>query len=186
MSPARKLAIVVAIQLLVLFGVLGFKQYTVLTGDTVLLKAQPIDPRELAGATAGAVRFDISRLSPAAVAWDNDAPRCCNAPVYVELQRQADGYWTAVAVHGDNRHTRAGTVVIKGTVGSTYAPYGGALQPVEIRYGIEQIFIPEGSAANIPSGTGHTVAVAVKVDRFGNAVPLHFVIDGNSAGLKRR
>ncbi len=185
MTPARKLGIVVAIQLLILFGVLGFKQYTVLTSDTVLLKVQDTDPRELLNRNA-AVRYDISSISPGDVAWDEDAPRCCDAPVYVELQRQDDGYWTAIAVHGDRHHTRDGTVVIRGTVQDRYTPFGPPSPPFEIRYGIEQIFIPEGSGADIPSGTGHTVAVEVNVDRFGNAVPRHFVIDGKNADLRRR
>ena len=186
MTPARKLAIVVAVQLLILFGVLGFKQYTVWTSETVLLKVQPVDPRGLLGGQSAAVQFDISRLSPGTVAWDKDAPDCCNSPVFVELQRQPDGYWTAIAVHGDNRHSRDGTVVIKGHVTTMYYPYGRGSGTLEIRYGIEQIFIPEGAATEIPSGTGHTVAVEVRVDRFGNATPRHFMIDGKFAKLERR
>ncbi len=185
MTPARKLAIVVAIQLLILFGVLGFKQYTVLTGEMVLLKVQTIDPRDLLRRDA-AVTYDISSIAPDDVVWDDDAPRCCDAPVYVELERQDDGYWAAIAVHGGRDHIRDGTVVIRGTVQERYTPFGPPSGPIEIRYGIEQVFIPEGSGADIPSGTGHTVAVGVKVDRFGNAVPRHFVIDGKDADLRRR
>jgi uncharacterized membrane-anchored protein len=187
MTPARKLAIVVAIQLLVLFGVLGFKQYTVLTGDTVLLKVQSTDPSRLLSPSA-TVTFDISSITPDGIVWDRDTPRCCDALVYVELQRQDNGSWTAVAVHGDRTHARDGTVLIKGHVQSppyVYEP-ASVSQPLELRYGIEQIYITDGSGADIPSGTGHTVAVEVRVDRFGNAVPRHFVIDGKSVDLKRR
>ena len=183
MTPAKKLAIVVAIQLLILFGVLGFKQYTVLTGETVLLKVQPMDPRDLVQSNRTTVRYDISSISPGEVVWDEDAPRCCEAPVYVELQRQDDGYWKAIAVHGGRDHTRDGTEIIRGEVQDAYAP---EWQTIEITYGIEQIFIPEGSGGSVPSGSGHTVAVAVKVDRFGNAVPRYFLVDGARLDLKRR
>ena len=187
MTPARKLAIVVSVQLLILFGVLGFKQYTVLTGETVLLKVQPMDPRDLLGGDSASVRYDISSISPGDVVWDEDAPRCCDAPVYVELERQDDGYWTAIAVHGGRDHIRDGTVIIRGTVQDRYDdPYFNRSAPIEIRYGIEGVFIPESSGADIPSGSGHTIAVEVKVDRFGNAVPRHFVIDGKDADLRRR
>ncbi|TAK56199.1 MAG: hypothetical protein EPO22_13840, partial [Dehalococcoidia bacterium] len=126
--------------------------------------------------------------SPDDVVWDEDAPRCCDAPVYVELERQDDGYWSAIAVHGGRNHIRDGTVIIRGHVQDPYYSYAPppSSEPLELRYGIEQIFIPEGSGADIPSGSGHTVAVEVKVDRFGNAVPRHFVIDGKEADLKRR
>jgi uncharacterized membrane-anchored protein len=186
MSPAKKLAIVVAFQLLVLFSIIGFKQYTVVTGETVLLKVQPIDPRGLLGGNSADVQFDISRLTPGVVVWDDDAPRCCQAPVYVELQRQDDGYWTAIAVHGDRTHARDGTELIRGTVQSTIEPYSRMSQPLDIRYGFEQIFIPEGDAGGVPFGTSHTVAVAVKVDRFGNAVPRYFLVDGARLDLERR
>ena len=184
MSPAKKLAIVIAIQLLLLFSVLGFKQYTVWTGETVLLKVQPIDPRNLLRSNNAAVRYEISSISPSDVVWDQDAPRCCEAPVYVELARQDDGYWKAIAVHGGRDHMRDGTVLIRGEVQNVY--YAPGSQPVQITYGIEQIFIPEGSASELPAGTGHTVAVAVKVDRFGNAVPRYFVVDGVRFDLERR
>lgn len=186
MTHARKLAIVVAVQLLILFGVLGFKQYTIRTSQTVLLKVQPVDPRALLQSSA-AVQYDISRLSPDTVAWDKDAPQCCNSPVYVELQRQADGYWTAIAVRGDHTRTRDGTVLIKGDVQNpahAYAPASSS-QPLDLRYGIEQVYIPETAGTEIPSGTSHTVAVEVKVDRFGNATPQHFVIDGQPVSLNR-
>jgi uncharacterized membrane-anchored protein len=183
MSAAKKLAIVVGIQFLVLFSVLGFKQYTVRTGETVLLKVQPVDPRDLVRGDHITVQYEISRLSRSDVAWDNDAPTCCQAPVYVELQKQDDGYWKAVAVHGDRTHSRDGTVLIRGTVQDNYV---SSTQRAEIRYGIEDIFIPEGSGGQVPSGSGHSVAVAVKVDRFGNAVPRHFVVDGVPVKLERR
>jgi uncharacterized membrane-anchored protein len=186
MTPARKLAIVISVQLLVLFGVLGFKQYAVLTGDTVLLKVQPVDPRTLVSQSA-TVKYEISTISPDEVSWDRDAPRCCDSPVYVELQRQDDGYWTAIAVNGDHTHTRDGTVLIKGDVQDPDYRYEPASLsgPRLIRYGIEQIYIPEGSGADIPSGAGHTVAVEVKVDRFGNATPRRFLIDEKHVDLGR-
>ena len=183
MSAAKKLAIVVGIQLLVLFSVIGFKQYTIWTGETVLLKVQPIDPRDPIRGDYATVRYEISSIAPDEVVWDEDAPRCCEAPVYVELQRQDDGYWTAIAVHGGRDHTRDGTELIKGEVQDTYAM---GSQPMQITYGIEDIFVPEGSGSQLPTGSDHTIAVAVKVDRFGNAVPRYFVVDGARLDLKRR
>ena len=107
LTPAKKLLIIVGIQFLVLLSVIGFKQYTVWTGETVLLKTTPIDPRDLLRGDFVEVRYDISRLKRSDVEW-GDAPVCCDAPVYVELEKQADGYWTAVAVHGRRRHSRDG------------------------------------------------------------------------------
>jgi uncharacterized membrane-anchored protein len=181
MSAAKKLALVVALQFLVLFSVLGFKQYTVWTSETVLLKVQSVDPRDFLGDVA--VEYEISRLSPASIAWDESAGRCCDMPLYVELQQQDDGLWHAIAAHDDRTHTRDGTVLIKGEAQGDYT-YSG--QTVFVRYGIEDIFVPEGSASQLPTGRDHTIAVEVKVDRFGNPTPRHFVVDGQQVDLRRR
>jgi uncharacterized membrane-anchored protein len=183
LTPARKLLIIVGIQFLVLLSVIGFKQYTIWTGETVLLRTTPIDPQDLLRGDFVEVRYDISRLKRSDVEWD-DAPACCGERVYVELEEQEDGYWTAVAVHLRRRHSRDGTVLIKGEAQGDYAEYEPST--VEIRYGIEQIFVPEGSGGDLPSGRDHTVAVEVKVDRFGNAVPRRFFVDGQPFDLRRR
>lgn len=181
MTPGRKLLIVVAVQFLVLLSVLAFKQYTVWTGETVLLKTTPIDPRDLIRGDFVAVRYEISTVDRAKVADDYKYP---TGPVYVELQRGTNGYWNAVAVHTTRERSYDGTVLIKGHVVETYQP--ASTSTLDIRYGIEQVFVPEGSGADLPSGSGHTVAVEVKVDRFGNAVPRRFFVDGQPFHLERR
>ncbi len=184
-----------------LFSVLGFKQYTVWTGETVLLKVQPIDPHDLLRGDFATVEYEISRLDPASIAWDESAGRCCGMPLYVELQQQDDGYWKAIAAHDGRTHTRDGTVLIRGKAQGDYynypertgtGPAGAFDQPTQlpsvvfIRYGIEDIFVPEGSASQLPTGRDHTIAVEAKVDRFGNATPRHFVVDGARLDLRRR
>jgi uncharacterized membrane-anchored protein len=180
LTPAKKLLIIVGIQCLVLLSVIGFKQYTIWTGETVLLKTTPIDPRDLLRGDLIQVQYEISRLKRADVEWD-DAPICCYGTLYVELEKQDDGYWKAVAVHGMRRHSHDGTVLIKGEIQGEYE-----LATAEIQYGIEQIFIPEGSGGELPSGRDHVIAVEVKVDRFGNAVPRRFFVDGQPFELRRR
>jgi len=181
MTPGRKLLIVVAVQFLVLLSVLAFKQYTVLTGETVLLKTTPVDPRDLVRGDFVAVQYEISTVDRDLVTDEYKYP---SGPVYVELQRGSDGYWDAVAVHTGREHSYDGTVLIKGHVVETYQP--ASMSTIDIRYGIEQVFVPEGSGGDLPSGSGHTIAVEVKVDRFGNAVPRRFFVDGQPFDLKRR
>ncbi|MBI5285633.1 MAG: GDYXXLXY domain-containing protein [Chloroflexi bacterium] len=183
MTPAKKLAIVVALQFLVMLSVLGFKQYTVRTSETVLLKLQPVDARDLLRDDAP-VEYEISLIEPASIAWDESAARCCEAEVYVELQQQGDGYWHAIAAHNQRTHTRDGTLLIKGKAQGDFYEYPP--QTVTIRYGIEDIFVPEGSASQLPTSGDHAIGVELKVDRFGNATPRHFVIDGQPVKLKRR
>jgi uncharacterized membrane-anchored protein len=83
-----------------------------------------------------------------------------------------------------------GTVLLRGDAGGFFDDNLGTWRPtsggaIRVHYDIEQIFVPEGSAAALPTGSGHVVAVRVKVDRFGDAAPQHFVVDGEPFDLKR-
>ena len=179
MKPIAKLAIVIAVQLLVLLSVIGFKQYTVWTGETVLLKVQPVDPRDLIRGDYVIVRYEISDIDTGQIAGD-DYPY---GTVYVELREDADGYWSAVAIHEDRDRTFDDTLLIKGKVNDAFVR--GGRNDLRIDYGIEEIFIPEGSGDQLPFGNGHIIAVEVKVDRFGNAVARGFYVDGAPFELER-
>jgi uncharacterized membrane-anchored protein len=179
-TPGKKLLIVVAVQFLVLLSVIGFKQYTVWTGDTVLLKTAPIDPRDLLRGDSVSVRYEISSIERSKFVDGEPYP---DEEVFVELQKGADGFWGVVAVHENQERSYDGTVLLKGRV-ETY-PYSSSAA-VTMHYGIEQVFVPEGSGGSLPSGTGHTVAVQVRVDRFGQATPLKFFVDGQPFDLQRQ
>ncbi len=179
-SPAKKLAIVVAIQFLILLSVIGFKQYTIWTSETVLLKTAPIDPRDLLRGDDVRVQYDISTIALDEVAGDD--PYC--GTFYVELQRGDDGYWGAVALHGRRERSLDGTVLMKGD--AVCHEEVGLDETISVEYGIEQVFVPEGSGDDLPSGRDHTIAVEVKVDRFGNAVPRRFFVDGQPFDLSRK
>lgn len=184
LTPAKKLLIIVGIQFLVLLSVIGFKQYTIWTSETVLLKTTPMDPRDLLRGDSVAVSYQISAIDLDKVAGED----AYGGTIYVELQRGDDGYWDAVAVHGQREHSFPGTVLLRGDVESYYGPYDGPLprdDTIRVHYGIEQIFVPEGSRGDLPPGADHVIAVEAKVDRFGNAVPRRFFVDGQPVDLRR-
>ncbi len=180
MTPGRKLLAIVALQFLILLSVIGFKQYTIWTSETVVLKTTPIDPRDLLRGDFVSVSYEISTIDLDKVAGDDQY----GGQIYVELQRGDDGYWHAVAVHGPREHSFDGTVLLRGYVEGTFAP--ASTGTIRVHYGIEQVFVPEGSGGDLPAGRDHTVAVEMKVDRFGNAVPRRFLVDGQPFDLRRR
>lgn len=176
-----RLLAVVALQFLILFGVIGFKQYTVVTGETVLLKTEPIDPRSLFRGDYVSLRYTISRLDTGALAGDDFFGY--RAAVYVELAREESGYWRAVAVYDDRRDVEDGHALIKGRLQDD-ARFGSS-SDLSVDYGIEEVFVPEGSGRAIETSQAE-LAVEVRVDRFGNAVPRRIFIDGEPAKLERR
>ena len=182
MSALRKLGIVIAIQAVILLGVIGFKQYTVWTGETVVLETVPIDPRDLLRGDYVTVRYEISTLDTGDLAGDDSI----DDTVYVELRREDDGYWRAVAVHEDRRRDFDDTVLLKGKVTYQRGGFSRDDDAYNIDYGIEEIFIPEGSGRTIDEQRSRSLAVELKVDRFGNAVPRHLLVDGERLDLERR
>ncbi len=176
MKPLVKLAIVAGLQIAVLLCIVGFKAYTALTAETIVLRTAEGRPSALVSGSE--VTYDISLIEPYGAIWDDGAYE----PVYVEMREGAQGRWTAIAVHDNRERTRDETVLIKADV--TYQ-YRSTDAGARLRFGIERIYIPASAAASLPSGDGHDIAVAVTVDRFGNATPKRFIIDGEPYPLRR-
>jgi uncharacterized membrane-anchored protein len=181
LTPLQKLIIVVAVQFVVLFSVLGFKQYTVWTGETVLLRVIPVDPTDPFRGDFASVRYEISTLR----AEELDGDRYVSGTVYVELREDRDGYADAVAIHDQRERSFDGTLLIKGKVLDAYYESQRNTTTYVVEYGIEEIFIEDGTGANFPSPDEGTLAVEVKVDRFGNAVARRFMLDGEPLDLDR-
>jgi uncharacterized membrane-anchored protein len=176
MSTLPKIAVVLAVQLLIIASVVAFKQYTVWTGETVRLAVGPVDPRDPFRGDYVTLTYEISRIDPD----DLIGQRYAYDTVYVELREGDDGIWDAVAIHDDRRREFEDTVLLKGK--SEY--WSG--DTISVRYGIEELFIPEGSGRDIPWQRRDEISVEIKVDRFGNAVLRHLLVDGEQLDLERR
>ena len=185
MTPARKLALVAAVQILILLSIVGVRQWALWTGHTVVLKVATGDPRSLLRDQYPYVRYDISQIDPSGVRIFGKA----DGEVYVELQRGSDGYWHAVAVHDGRDHSLPGTVLIKGHALRPPQYPGqapGSADVIDVTYGIEDVSIAQGSARDLPAGSSHAIGVEVQVDRFGQPAPRRFIIDGRGFDLRRR
>jgi uncharacterized membrane-anchored protein len=180
MSTLPKIAVVLAVQLLIVGSMIAFKQYTVWTGETVVIKTAPVDPRDPFRGDYLTLSYEISRLDTSKIAGD-DYPY---DTVYVELREGDDGYWHAVAIHDRREREFDGTVLLKGEV--DYRSGARSDRTTPLRYGFEEFFIPEGSGRNLDIGRDQTLALRLKVDRFGNAVAQKLLLDGEPLDLKRR
>jgi len=175
--------VAVTIQFLILLGLLGFKQYTVLTGETVLLRVQPIDPQDLFRGDYVTLTYDISRLQTSQLAGDDYFGR--GDRIYVELVK-GDPYWEPVAVYSDRHQEHKPSVVLKGKL-SNYSSSGG-YGTLTVEYGIEDVFIPEDTGRAIQELARHNggLALEAKVDRWGNGIARHLLLDGEPYKFERR
>jgi len=171
------LALVVALQTAALAGMVAVKHRTLLTGTPILLKTEPVDPRSLFRGDYVVLNYAIGSLDYAALEGDNAFER--HDEVYVEL-RQGETYWEPVSIHRDMPAHGPESVVIRGTVQYSGAWIGGENRDgINVRYGIESYFVPEGEGREIelPRNEGK-VAILVAVDGGGAAAIKAVLIDG--------
>jgi uncharacterized membrane-anchored protein len=169
----------VALQILILLGLIGTHLYTRFTGAPVLLRTLPVDPWDLFRGEYVALRYEISELSPEQVPMTG-IPYRRGQTVWVTL-RKGDPFWTAVAVSPERPATGPDEIALRGTV-EWYAEAwvnGPEAQPARtfIRYGIEQFYVPEGEGARLQQQPHLTVEALV--DRFGRAALHRVFLDGS-------
>lgn len=162
MKPSHKLVIIVFLQVIFLFSMIGFKNFTLYTGTPVLLKSAPIDPRDVFRGEYVRLGYQISRLESGSVRdyiEDGEAARGKIACVVLE---QKDKYWDAVSISLKKPELGSGQVFIKGTV--MYYSNNKYM----MTYGIESYYVPEGQGPELERQAN--LDILVRVDRFGNAV----------------
>lgn len=119
-------------------------------GTDVVLEVRPVDPRDLLRGDYVILGYNISSIStelfeqrPDGTEWDD------RRPVYVRLRVGEDGVWQAVAArYGGPPEAVAneGDVDIRG-VASAFWPDGTTF--VDVDYGIERFYVPEGEGRAI-------------------------------------
>jgi len=161
-----KFWLIVALQILILFSLLAYNQYRLIVGEKILLKlTPPPDPLALFQGHYLALNYEISELNANEyIGPSNLEP---GETVYVLLYKKG-GYYRAFGV---SREKPKEGIFIKGKVISNYRG------DLEIRYGIENYFIPEKKANEIEREfrklireKSENLFVQVSLDREGNAL----------------
>lgn len=164
MTLAKKIFMIVLIQTLVLFSMIGIRQWTLNTGTLVKLETTPIDPRSLFSGDYVQLAYKINEIS---------APKAflegirVNDTVYVILVPQGQ-YWVAESVQKTKPDVTAPKIMIKGRV--DYKDSSKDPGKIFVKYGIENYFIPEGEGRKLERPKSFDVmTIKAAVDRFGNA-----------------
>jgi len=182
MTKQTKFIIAISLQVLIILIIIGFK-LLVLTGTDVMLKIQPVDPRDWLRGDYVTFQYDISRV-PGYYFTTNGLDQVelkINDIIYVEL-RDHGGEWIASAF--SKKPPTDGSVYIRGKVKNIrYASrINSTDEPklinstISIEYGIEQYFIPEGTGQGV-SFVNKDVVAQVTVDDHGNAVLKQVYVD---------
>jgi uncharacterized membrane-anchored protein len=157
----------VGFQVAVLMAMIAFKGITVLTGQTILLKVVPVDPRDLfrgdyviLGYEFSRPRFPIAGLAP------SNQFRAGSQTVYVSVVPDSGG-----------KHWQVGSISTQLPAGGIYLR--GQLTPQgRIECGIESYFVQEGKGRQYEEAVRYGRLYAeIAVDRNGGAVVRGLHID---------
>lgn len=172
--------------LLIFSGFILYKEYTLRTGTEILLKTEPLDPRDLFRGDYVILNYEISTLDLEEIPAE-DPYFEYNDRIYLALTLE-DGYGVPKKIY---RNSPDDELYIKGTVKQLIYDWEEdedgliaeepRVKELQVEYGIESYFVPEGRGIEIErqQWTGEEgVDVKVVVDKYGNAVIKSLLIDG--------
>ena len=149
-------------------GLLGFKQFTLSSGEQVLLRTMPVDPRDLFRGDYVILRYEISSFPAGTLKLDAEDPRAwMGRRVYVPLAVEG-GYGRAIGIGFE----RPAGLYLSGSLRAA------GPDDWSVDYGIESYFVPEGAGRAIETRGGESLDVRVAIDRFGNAAIVAVLVDG--------
>ncbi|MBD3300693.1 MAG: hypothetical protein GF347_05065 [Candidatus Moranbacteria bacterium] len=178
MTKTTKFILALALQISVLVIVLVYKASISVGGTPVLLEIAPVDPRDpLRG---DYVTFRYERISHFGGYMIKDDSIKQGDTVYVTLIK-SNPYWKPVQLEKKKPNPKTlnnEKVFLKGKVIRSYIDKEGRGKDssVDVRYGIEEYFIPEGTGQNINFLNKETAAM-VAIDQDGNAVLKRLYVD---------
>ncbi len=153
--------VAVIIQMLILVAVPARKVFTRVTGKTVVLKVQPVDPYSILSGYYATLGFDISRVGAFPNAGGMVQEYSEGDWLYAVVEQGDDGTWKPVSLErelpANLPHNRAALL--------------GRINHGTIRYGIEEFYIPEAQRDRIAEDLSRNVdkaRVDVKVDGSGH------------------
>lgn len=159
-SPKIGLWITTILWVCVIAGLWAKNEYQLTHGKEILLKTAPVDPRDLFRGDYVVLRYEISSLNLDSLEQD-DLYLKRNSVIFVDLAKK-NGYWHATKIHTE---IPANGIFLRGQVTRVYN------KTVEIKYGIESYFVPEGEGKKIEQQyADRKVDVVVAVSPYGQGL----------------
>lgn len=146
------------------------------SGTEVLLKAAPVDPRDLLRGDYVILNYDISRVPVATLVGARPATDG-QQTLAVRLRKQPDGYWGIAESSFEPLAAMADTVVIDSQP-FDYRP-STDIDTIRVDYGIESYYVPEGEGRDLEQAPADgRLAIAASVSAGGTAQIKSLLLDG--------
>ena len=128
--------IIVALQVLVLIGIIAFKYSVLFSSRTVVLESVPIDPRDLLRGDYVQIRLDITSLNARSL-YHGERNFKVGDKIFVVLQKNSPA-WQPLRIVFKLFDPGPEQALIKGKVTSVNRNY------LRVDYGVDSYYVPEG------------------------------------------
>lgn len=175
------LILVAVAQSAALFKVVYDRDRLLKSGREITLPTLPVDPRDIFRGDYVTLGYDISSLRKSTLPSDaNFEDLRADTLAYVTLTPDPANGWKAIRVTADYpRDVAASDIVLQGRAKSIWRPENKSDVQLNIRYGIESYFVPEGTGKAIEAKVReHKIEAIVAVDASGSAALKGLVVDG--------
>lgn len=182
-------ALVVALQLLLLLGLVGRHSYTLATGTEVTLKSEPFDPWDPLKGQYVRLRYNISTFQLTDTTGAAP-PFQSGQMVWVTLKEGAP-FWTVTTVTKERPAVGPDEVAVRARVQwvqwwqdlkePPFAEFRNG--QVSLEYGVEEFYVPEGEGPKLEQQRDG-ITVKAKVDRFGQMALSQVLVNGEPVKWK--
>lgn len=183
LSRQNKFLLAIGLQLLVLCAIMLFKVSVLKGGDEVMLKIRPMDPRDILRGDYVTFQYDINEVR---LSDFNYAPVRNGDTVFVPLVRNG-AYWSVACCVSKAKPPSSQIIFLKGAVasGGEQGANNGTdafrrplpSRNIQVVYGMEDYFIPEGAGQG--GQRFNNASAKVMVDENGRTVLKQIYVDGH-------
>lgn len=172
MHKKRIFIIISIFWIVIIAGFIASKEFTLQTGDEILLKTRPVDPRDLFRGDYVILRYEISTINTDTLSYQgSDFKEDDKVYVLLNVDDQKIGTLSNI-----DKNKPSEGIFIEGIVKRA------STNRLNIEYGIESYFVPEGKGREIEKNLDK-IYIKISVDDFGNAVIKSLVLDGKDIDL---
>jgi len=175
------LALVALVQSGALFKMVYDRDRLLKDGREIVLPVHPLDPRDLFRGDYVTLGYDITLLDKSSLPPDTNLDALhVNDNVFVTLSPDASRSWKITGISlSQPRPSDAADVVLKGRIQSLWRAAHDSDVRLNLRYGIESYFVPEGTGRALEEKVRERkIEAIVAVDTGGNAALKGLIIDG--------
>lgn len=168
----KRFILIISVPAIVMVVFISIQLFTSSFGQEILLKAAPVDPRDLFRGDYVTLTYEISRINPEELPHDTNFSS--GETIYAILSKK-DKFWTIDSVSHRKPGPDENQVCMKGRVIRGANSFDDR---ISVEWGIESYFVPEGSGRLIErQRDAENVSVIVSVDSTGSSVLKELLIN---------